>query len=77
MRFNTDTSKSAEEFIFSCKLRTLVYPPLHSNKILVTQLTTQMHLAMTLCVKLDFQGHQGNRDFQGNRSIMQASKYFT
>ena len=40
INFNPDSSKQAQEVIFSRKLQKSVYPPLHFNNIAVTQSTT-------------------------------------
>ena len=69
MSFNPDSSKHAQEVIFSRKLQKSAYPPLHFNNIIVPQSTTQRHLGMLLDVKLDFQEHVKNIYSKVNKTI--------
>ena len=57
MSFNPDSSKQAQEFIFSRKLQKSTHPALSFNNNTVTQSGTQKHLGMLLDTKQDFQGH--------------------
>ena len=69
MSFNPDSSKQAQEVIFSRKLQISIYPPLHFNNIAVTQSVTQKHLGILLDVQLDFQGHLKNIYSKVNKTI--------
>ena len=74
MIFNPDSSKQAQEDIFSRKLQKSVYPPLHFNNIAVTQSTSQKHLGRLLDVKPDFQEHLKNIYSRVNKTIVLLRK---
>ena len=57
MSFNPDSSKQAQEVIFSRKLQKSTHPTLSFNNNTLTQSVTQKHLGMLLDTKLDFQEH--------------------
>ena len=57
MSLNPDSSKQAQEVIFSRKLQKSIHPTLSFNNNTVTQSVTQKHLGMLLDTKLDFHGH--------------------
>ena len=57
MSFNPDSSKQAQEVIFSRKLQKSTHPTISFDNNTVTQSVTQKHLGMFLDTKLDFLGH--------------------
>ena len=57
MNFNPDTTKQAQEVIFSRKLRKTVYPPLLFNNASVTQTSSQKQLRIVLDNQLKFDNH--------------------
>ena len=57
MSFNPDSSKQAQEVIFSRKLQKSTHPTLSFNNNTATQSVTEKHLEIMLDTKLDFQGH--------------------
>ena len=55
MNFNPDTSKQAQEVIFSGKVKVTAHPQLVFNSYPVHETATQKHLGMFLDFKLNFQ----------------------
>ena len=41
MSFNTDPSKQAQEIIFTCKVKTVVHPPMFFNTKPIQQVSSQ------------------------------------
>ena len=60
MSFNPDTSKQAQEVIFSCKIQKTCHPSIYFNNKLVKQVPSQKHLGLILDNKLNFQEHLKN-----------------
>ena len=56
MNFNPDTTKQAQEVIFSRKLKT-VHPPLLFNNASVTRTSSHKHLGIILDNQLKFDDH--------------------
>ena len=69
MSFNPDSSKQAQDVIFSRKLQKSTHLTLSFNNNTVTQSVTQKHLGMLLDTKLDFQGHLNSILNKVNRTI--------
>ena len=57
MSFNLDSSKQAQEVIFSLKIKKLLHPSLVFNNNNVLQASSQKHLGVTLDVKETFDEH--------------------
>ena len=57
MNFNPDTTKQAQEVIFSCKLKKKVHPPLLFNNVIVTRTFSQKYLEIILDNQLKFDDH--------------------
>ena len=58
MNFNPDTTKQAQEVIFSCKVKkSTVLPPFLFNNASVTRTSSQKHLGIILDNKLKFDDH--------------------
>ena len=57
MKFNPDTTKQAQEVIFSCKVKKTVHPPLLFNNASVTRTSSQKHLGIILDNQLKFDNH--------------------
>ena len=57
MNFNSDTTKQAQEVIFSRKSKKKVHPPLLFNNASVTQIFSQKHLGIILDNQLKFGDH--------------------
>ena len=57
MNFNPDTTKQAQEVIFSRKLEKTVHPPLLFNNASVTRTSSQKHLGIILDNQLKFDDH--------------------
>ena len=57
MNFNPDTTKQAEEVIFSRKSKKKVHPPLLFNNASVTRTSSQKHLGVILDNQLKFDHH--------------------
>ena len=57
MNFNSDTSKQAQEVIFSRKVKVTAHPQLVLSNNLVHETANQKHLGMFLDFKLNFQEH--------------------
>ena len=57
MNFNPDTSKQAQDIIFSCKVKVTAHPQLVFNNNPVHETATKKHLGMFLDFKLHFQEH--------------------
>ena len=60
MKFNPDTSKQAQEVLFSRNVKVTAYPQLVFNNKPVPETATQKHLGMFLGFKLNFQEHFEN-----------------
>ena len=69
MNFNHDTSKEAQEVIFSRKVKVTTHPQLDFNNNPVHETATQKHLGMFLDFKLNFQEHFENMLNKVNRTI--------
>ena len=54
MNFNPDSSKKAQEVIFSRKVNNVLHPSLTFNNVDVGQIRSQKHLGMFLNFKLNF-----------------------
>ena len=54
MNFNPDSTKQAQELIFSRKVQMINHPPLFFNQNVVPQISLQKHLGMFLDSKLNF-----------------------
>ena len=54
MSFNPDSSKKAQEVIFSRKVNNVLHPSLTFNNVDVGQIRSQKHLGMFLNFKLNF-----------------------
>ena len=57
MSFNPDTSKQAQEIIFSRKTKKIIHPLLHFNNSIVLQTPYQKHLGIFLNAWLIFEEH--------------------
>ena len=57
MNFNPDTTKQAQEVIFSRKVKKTVHPPLLFNNASVTRTSSQKHLGIILDNQLKFDDH--------------------
>ena len=57
MNFNSDTTKQAQEVIFSRKVKKTVHPPLLFNNASVTRTSSQKHLGIILDNQLKFDDH--------------------
>ena len=58
MKFNPDTTKQAQEVIFSCKVKkSTVLPPFLFNNASVTRTSSQKHLGIILDNQLKFDNH--------------------
>ena len=57
MNFNPDTSKQAQEIIFSRKSKKISHPPLFSNNIQAAQSSSQKHLGIIFDEQLTFCEH--------------------
>ena len=69
MNFNPDTSKQAQEVLFSRKVKVTAHPQLVSNNNPVHETATQKHLGMFLDFKLNFQEHFQNMLNKVNKTI--------
>ena len=69
MSFNPDTSKQAQEDIFSRKIKQLPHPPWVFNNNNALQTFSQKHLRVTLDVKLTFDEHRNNVLNKVNKTI--------
>ena len=69
MSFNPDASKQAQEVIFSRKIQKTCNPSIYFNKKSVKQVSSQIHLGMTLDNKLNFQEHLKNILNKVNKTI--------
>ena len=61
MSFNPDSTKPAEEIIFSHKQTRQIHPPLFFNNIEVRQVNDHKHLGLILDSKLTFANHISER----------------
>ena len=50
INFNPDTTKHAQEVVFSRKLKKKVHPPLLLNNVSATWTSSQQHLQITMLV---------------------------
>ena len=57
MSFNPDPFKQAQEVIFTCKVKTVVRPPISFNNKPVQQVSSQKHLGVILDTSLTFDEH--------------------
>ena len=57
MSFNPDTSKQAQEVIFSHKTQRVIHPPEIFNNIPVVRSSCQKHLGIYIDEKLNFSNH--------------------
>ena len=57
MNFNPDTTKQAQEVIFSRKVKKTVHPPLLPHNASVTRISSQKHLRIILDNQLKFDDH--------------------
>ena len=69
MTFNPDSSKQAQEIIFSRKLKEAIHPLLLFNNNNVSQVNFQTHLGVILDVKLTFEEHLKNVFNKTNKTI--------
>ena len=69
MSFNTDSSKQAQEVVFSRKIKKPNHPELIFNNIPVNQTSYQKHLGMFLDNKLNFGEHLKYITNKVNKSI--------
>ena len=69
MDFNPDTSKQAQEVLFSRKVKVTAHPQLVFNNNPVHETATQKHLGMFLDFKLNFQEHFENMLNKVNKTI--------
>ena len=69
MSFNPDTSKQAQEVIFSCKIQKTCHPSIYCNNKSVKQVPSQKHLGLILDNKLNFQEHLKNILNKVNKTI--------
>ena len=57
MNFNPDTTKQAQEVIFSCKVKKTVHPPVLFNNACVSRTSSQKYLGIILDNQLKFDNH--------------------
>ena len=57
MNFNPDTTKQAQEVIFSCKVKKTVHPPVLFNSASVSRTSSQKHLGIIFDNQLKFEDH--------------------
>ena len=57
MNFNPDSSKQAQEVIFTRKVKKVVHPAIFFNNKPVQQVSSQKHLGLILDTSLTFAGH--------------------
>ena len=57
MSFNSDSSKKAQEVIFSRKVSNVLHPPLTFKNVDVGQIRSHKHLGMFLDFTLSFKEH--------------------
>ena len=76
MSFNPDTSKQAQEVIFSRKLQNSTHPTLSFNNNTVTQSVTQKHLGTLMDTKLDFQEHLKSILNKVNKTVGLLRKFY-
>ena len=69
MSFNPDTSKQAQEVIFSCKIQKTCHSSIYCNNKSVKQVPSQKHLGLILDNKLNFQEHLKNILNKVNKTI--------
>ena len=69
MKFNPDTSKQAQEVLFSRNIKVTAHPQLVFNNNPVHETATQKHLGMFLGFKLNFQEHFENMANKVNKTI--------
>ena len=69
MNFNDDSSKQAQEVIFSLKVKVTAHLQLVFNNNSVHETATQKHLGMFLNFKLNFKEHFENRPNNVNKTI--------
>ena len=59
IKFNSDTTKQAQEVTFSRKLQKTIHNQVYFNHNFVKQVPSQKHFGMYLDTKLNFQEHPG------------------
>ena len=69
MSFNPDSSKQAQEVIFSCKHQKISHPSIYFNNNPIESVSSQKHLGMILDTKLNFQEHIKNILTKVNKTI--------
>ena len=69
MNFDDDSSKQAQEVIFSLKVKVTAHLQLVFNNNSVHETATQKHLGMFLYFKLNFKEHFENRPNNVNKTI--------
>ena len=69
MVINLDTSKPAQEVLFSRKKETQNHPYIHFNNIQVERVSQQKYLGIILDEKLDFKEHIDSTILKVNRGI--------
>ena len=71
MNFNPNTSKQAQKFIFSSKIKITAHPQLAFNDNPINETSTQKHLGIFLDFKLHFQDHFKNMLNKVNKTFFQ------
>ena len=76
--FNLDTTKQAQEVIFSRKVKKTVHPPLLFNNASVTRTSSQKHLGIILDNQLKFDDHikQVFRKISKTTGVLRKLHYF-
>ena len=74
MLFNPDSSKPAQEVLFSRKKKTQSHPEISLNNIPVEHLSYQRHLGLILDEKLNFKQHIDNAISKINKGIAVIKK---
>ena len=69
VNFNPDTSKQAQEVLFSRNMKVTAYPQLAFNNNPLHETATQKHLGMFLNFKLNFQEHFQNMLNKVNKTL--------
>ena len=69
VNFNPDTSKQAQEVLFSRNIKVTAYPQLAFNNNPLHETATQKHLGMFLDFKLNFQEHFQNMLNKVNKTL--------
>ena len=69
MAFNSDTTKQAQEVVFSKNPKKSFHPHLYFNKFVVEKVQTQKHLRLKLDKKLSFKEDLKYKFAKVNRGI--------